>query len=212
MQSFISLTGGLRQIIKKMPWINFKAIRFLNSILKKDMKVFEYGSGGSTQFFMHRVCELITVEHDEAWFNLVQQKIKKNHENLSRLLLTKPFTDNIFSSQTTSDPDAYLSGDSRYRGMLFSSYVKAIENYPDQYFDVVFIDGRARPSCLKHAVPKVKNGGWVLLDYAERDYYAPSFVLLKKNQWKQTKLSGPVPFSTEFSTTIFWMNQGTRIF
>lgn len=35
----------------KMPWITFPAIRRIKKFIRKDMIVFEYGSGGSTLFF-----------------------------------------------------------------------------------------------------------------------------------------------------------------
>jgi predicted GIY-YIG superfamily endonuclease len=53
----------------------------------------------------------------------------------------------------------------------FVSYVKKIDSYPNEYFDVLVIDGRARPFCLKHGLNKVKPGGYIVYDNLEREYY-----------------------------------------
>src|SRR2546430_9982143 len=55
------------------PWMTFAAIRFLDRLLTKEMRVFEYGSGGSSLFFSRRVREVVSVEHDGAWENREQE-------------------------------------------------------------------------------------------------------------------------------------------
>jgi predicted O-methyltransferase YrrM len=55
--------------------------------------------------------------------------------------------------------------------MDFALYVKQIDEFPDEYFDIILIDGRARPSCIKRSVSKVKPGGLLILDNSEREYY-----------------------------------------
>ena len=52
---WINLRSNKSPLIDKRPWISFGAILFLEKILKKDMQVYEYGSGGSTLFFAQRV-------------------------------------------------------------------------------------------------------------------------------------------------------------
>jgi predicted O-methyltransferase YrrM len=55
--------------------------------------------------------------------------------------------------------------------MQFRSYVEAIDAYPDASFDLVVVDGRARPSCLRQAIPKLRPRGLLVLDNSDRDYY-----------------------------------------
>ena len=40
-----------KEKIKPIPWVTHGAKKWLDSYLKKDMKVFEWGSGGSTLYF-----------------------------------------------------------------------------------------------------------------------------------------------------------------
>ena len=45
-----SLRAGASPLTDQRPWITFATIRFLDQTLRKHMRVFEYGAGGSTIF------------------------------------------------------------------------------------------------------------------------------------------------------------------
>jgi hypothetical protein len=68
------------------------------------------------------------------------------------------------------------------------SYAAFIDRFPDHSFDLVIIDGRARAACIQHAIPKVKKGGYLLVDDSER------YDLSKIRYQKRTDLSGHVPY------------------
>ncbi len=74
---FYSLRFGASPLQDEIPWMTFKSIEFLKSKLKKNMRIFEYGSGGSTIFWGRHGCETVSVEHDQNWYNLVQSEIHK---------------------------------------------------------------------------------------------------------------------------------------
>ena len=63
------LQPGKNPVDGRTPWISFSAIELLKKITRPDMRVFEYGSGGSTMFWISRVKELISVEHDLSWYH-----------------------------------------------------------------------------------------------------------------------------------------------
>lgn len=63
-----------------IPWMNYPIIAFLNKRLHKDINLFEYGSGYSTLFFAERVKFVRTIEYDEKWFELINQKLPENTE------------------------------------------------------------------------------------------------------------------------------------
>lgn len=170
-EDIVFLNSWFLTILKKkeafedIPWLNFKTIRFLKKYLKKDMKIFEYGSGGSTLFFAERTKEVISVEHDREFYKNLQRKIKeKNYNNINYILKEPEISINtsiIF----------YSSFSDSYKGMSFEKYVRVIEEFPDNYFDIVLIDGRARNGCMKFAYRKVKKYGLIILDNAERKRY-----------------------------------------
>ena len=142
-----SVLLGHDALADHVPWITFEARKWLTDYLKPDMSVFEYGSGGSTIFFSKRVKEVISVEHDKYWYHIVSTEIAKEHITNCKLLLREPER-GILTKQIISDPESYLSALPKYQGMNFKSYATSIREFSDESFDLVFIDGRARPSCM----------------------------------------------------------------
>lgn len=140
------------------PWLPYLAIDYLVSLLQPDMTVFEYGSGGSTLFFSQRVKRVISIEHDIDWYHKFNMPA-----NVEYFLIG--YSDNLIGDEK-SNPNHYTSNPFLKN---FRDYVCAIEQYNN--LDLVLIDGRSRASCLKHAHGKVKSGGWIILDNAEREYY-----------------------------------------
>lgn len=180
-------------------WITFKGKRFLESILTPQMDVFEYGSGGSTIFFARRVRHLTSVEHDRDWYNTVLQNLKKRQIHNSNYLLVQPEPIDQDEYDVTH-PLSYSSLE--YPKMTFEKYVKSIDIYPDEYFDVVFIDGRSRPSCILHSKSKVRPGGIIVLDNSERTHYAKGIDLLI--EWEGSEFSGSGPYGYGSWKTSVW--------
>jgi precorrin-6B methylase 2 len=83
-----------------IPWIAYPAIDFIESKLKDDMIVFEFGSGASTAWWAKRVKEIDAVEHDKNWFEIVQKN--------------KPVNSNIFWEAEESYFTKVCSMDKKY--------------------------------------------------------------------------------------------------
>lgn len=58
---------------RPLPWFTYPAIHFLNRRITPELRLFEYGSGCSTLWFAERVKEVVSVEHDSAWFGKMQR-------------------------------------------------------------------------------------------------------------------------------------------
>jgi len=155
----------------EVPWMTYKAARWLDRHLRKDMSVFEYGSGGSTVFFANRVHRLVSVEHDAAWHTQVSEVLEKRGVTSCEYLLREP---QPAPPDRPSEHrwDLYTSTDRDFAGFVFDGYVKTIDAFPDGSFDLVVVDGRARSSCVHHGLPKVRPGGMLLLDDSDRPDYA----------------------------------------
>ena len=184
----------------RQPWISFAAIDFLKLHVRPTHKVFEYGGGGSTLFWIDRAAEVVTVEHDAAWFAALQRELGKgaranwagfHHaaETASGALLDP------------ADPAHFASEDEPSRGMQYRAYAEAILAYPDAYFDILLIDGRARTSCLALGVAKLKRDGLLILDNAERAYYTARNTAALAQLDPVLSGIGPVPYSSDFSET-----------
>lgn len=196
---------GKNPINEKLPWITFKAIDFIEKNVKSSDKIFEYGGGGSTLYFLDRVAEVITVEHNKEWFDILQKKIDSTGNTQWRGQLILPEKPANISNLDSSNPSDFSSGDPEFQDVTFKAYSTFICQFKDEYFDLVLIDGRARTSCLFHAMPKVKSGGYLLLDNSERKYYLPQNIqLLRKNYKLLSNQIAPVPYSPFFSRTSIW--------
>ncbi|MBR8826523.1 MAG: hypothetical protein DSM107014_01225 [Gomphosphaeria aponina SAG 52.96 = DSM 107014] len=209
---YISQDPDKTPLTDQLPWITFPAIELLENFLTNDMKVFEYGSGGSTLFFARRVSEVVSVEHDKSWFNDVSKQIEKHNYNNCTIYLIEPKTsdnsklDEASLKQIASDPDAYTSLsliNQSFRGKNFVDYVRLIDRFPDNYFDVILIDGRSRPSCFKHSLKKVKKGGYLVWDNTDQEHYL-STVNTAVRGYSRLDLPGPTPYADYFTITSLW--------
>lgn len=190
-----SLDGKRSPLGDELPWITYGAINWLNNHLTKDMLLFEWGSGGSTAFFSQRVKQVVTVEHDPVWYQDVSDFLKKKeYKNVSLTLVEPVQGQNI-------DP-WYKSTDEKLSGHSFEQYIKQIDIYPDNYFDVIIVDGRARPGCMKQALTKVKPGCYLILDNSDRTEYDNGQALVSK--WKAMPKFGPGPYVNFPTCTTIW--------
>jgi len=191
-----------------LPWLTFGAIRFLDAHLTADMRVFEFGCGGSTLFFAARAQAVCSVEHDSAWAERVESAIAASGFTNTQLRVVNPTAAPHILDLDPAEPDSYATTDDTYRAFSFKDYATAIDDYPDGSFDVVLIDGRARPSCARHAASKVKPSGLLILDNAERPTYAKVHEQLAGPGWKRRQWYGPGPYIPYFWLTVIWQKLG----
>lgn len=86
----------LKQSIGKngepIPWFTYPFIDFLKVRLIKNMKVFEFGSGNSTIWFAKRVSSIVSVEHNEKWYNKIREAIPQN----AKIIFNNPTNENEY--------------------------------------------------------------------------------------------------------------------
>jgi predicted O-methyltransferase YrrM len=133
------------------PWITEGATAYLEDYLANNSqaKVLEFGSGGSTVWFAQRSGSITSVEHSPLWCQMVRDYLAK--EQLTNVtLVLKPLP-----------------------------YYSICQELPREYFDLVFVDGRNRKACILYSIPLLKRGGVLMLDDAQRPYYALGIDVLK---------------------------------
>lgn len=190
-----SLNDNSSPLYDELPWITYGAIDWLSRHLTREMSIFEWGSGGSTIFWAKHVKQVVTVEHDPLWYKEVKRlTVEKGYNNV-HLSLVEPV-------QSEGNENLYTSTVAKYHNYSFWQYVKEIDNYPNEYFDIVFVDGRARIGCMKHAINKIKNNGYLILDNSERIEYQAGWNLV--NNWKDIKIYGPGPYNRYPWETRIW--------
>jgi hypothetical protein len=176
-----------------LPWLPFRAIRWLASNTDRTMRVFEYGSGGSTLFFAKHVAEVVSIEHDPEWYARTSNALAKGGVRNYTYLLRPP---------APAPEVRFPSSDPAYAGLDFAAYVTAIDAYPAQSFDLVSVDGRARPACVLAALRKVKPGGWMLLDNSDRAHYREAIERLAS--YPRLDLRGIAPYLNDVTQTTIW--------
>ena len=131
----------------ELPWFSYGAIDFLEKFLRKEMQVFEFGSGGSTLFFAQRVRSVAAVEDNAHWCELVAEKLTARRiDNVDLRHVPVAFTtDEAFAS---------------------SEYLNAVR---ESTFDVIIVDGtdwtkNSRPICFRAAEHQVAPGGIIVVD------------------------------------------------
>ena len=200
------LNNGSSPVQDELPWITFPAIRFLEKRLAKDMVIYEFGSGGSTLFFTKRVKQVYSVEHDPDWFRTVSDALQTKGCSTWSGRLIEPIYGDDYLQRSPSDPNADVSGSPAFKGYSFKGYVESIDEFPDEYFDLILIDGRARPSCFRHAIPKVKAEGCIMWDNTERSYYLQDIQPLQ-GPLLRVDFPGPGPYVPFFTQTSIWLKQ-----
>ncbi len=166
----------------ELPWWSYRAIQYVDSIVYGKM-IFEYGSGGSTIHFAKHAKNIVAVEDDAKWAELVQSKLEKlNIKNVN--IQYSPF-------------DFYHP-----EGFEKSDYLKMVDM---GNFDIIIIDGqdhsfKERLKCFRYVEPRMSTGQFIILD----DFWRYE-ELYKSNCAKEVKVFesvGPSRFGVT-STAVF---------
>lgn len=198
-----SMKPGSSSVADESPWLTFPAIDFLDEHIRPGDKVFEYGGGGSTLFFCKKGAEVVTVEDNEEWFSILTRTVQgKKYSGTWEGHFIPAESVRTSAPRDHANPDDFKSASKGCENMSFERYACAIHRFPEAYFDVVLVDGRARPSCIKQALPHLKKGGLLVIDNTERSYYLTAFSDRMYSQFKQElHLFAPSPYAPDFTRT-----------
>jgi len=185
-----------RRLYPDRPFFTPRAISEIDKRLKPGSRVFEWGSGISTTWLAKRVAELITVEHDIAWYESTARNI--GAQRLTNVTL-------VYAAPNRHENDFSWSTQWRFYEVLhhapkkkeFKDYMSVIDRYPDSYFDCIAIDGRERIGCLMHAMQKLRSNGFVIFDDTLRRQYEELFDLT--TGWRVERY----PFGLKETTLLF---------
>ncbi len=142
-----NVLNGKTPLDLELPWFSYAAIDFLKDYVQPDMRVCEYGSGGSTLFFASRAASVVSIEDNALWFELVSQRLQQ--KGVTNVVIRHcPFD---FKNPV---------------GFEDSDYLLAI---PDDEFDIIVVDGseewtQVRPTCFQKAESRIRRGGIIVVD------------------------------------------------
>jgi predicted O-methyltransferase YrrM len=134
-----------------LPWLSWPAVDFLKLHLHPGMRVLEFGGGGSTEFFLSRGCDVVTVERSMEWID----KITKRLERIGAAPRWR----------LAYVPDSAPASD----------YLGPLRTGP---WNVILIDAAYRLECLEAARDYLTRDGMIMFDNADLDIYstAPSLM------------------------------------
>lgn len=147
-----------------LPPLTERAKEWIKENVNSDTYVFEYGSGTSTLYFSKFAKSIVSVEHNKKMYdkvldqlnNFKQMKISQAYIKYELIMPVK--SDNLFPYSHES----FTSQHKNLKDFSLKKYVKFIENFQD--LDIVLINGRARASCIKYSIGKIKKGSYLILN------------------------------------------------
>lgn len=141
-----------------IPWVTYSFIDFIKDRLHKELTIFEYGSGNSTLFYAKRVKRVVSVEHDEAWFQKIVAKKAANAE----MIFTELDTDGAYSQKAKMLGEKFhviiVDGRDRVHCCKHSIAALAIDG-------VLILDDSER-QVYQEARAFLKNGGFKELSFS----------------------------------------------
>ena len=147
-------------------------------------RILEYGCGGSTRELLAvcpRLERIVSVEHNEAWFEAVRDAVD---DPRLTLIFAPPDPGDPEPQRGSTAPDgegeaAYWAWAFRaeHRPDMFRHYVEAPRTLAMTY-DLALVDGRARAFCLPVAYELLRPGGALVLHDAQRDEYRQALTSL----------------------------------
>lgn len=120
------------------------AVKTIDRVLNGSGVGIEWGAGRSTPWLAEKLGTLLSVEHDPLWQSWVNRRLPGDAD--ARCVLRK------------------LGNERPAR----CDYVQAADEFEDASLDFCLIDGRMRAECGLAVLPKVRHGGLIVLDDAQR--------------------------------------------
>jgi SAM-dependent methyltransferase len=132
------------------PFLAPAAVRFLDARLPRDGAGLEWGSGRSTRWLARRLRHVVAVEHDPQWCETVSEQLEiAGLRNVDYRLI--PLEHPVHEpTRPLYDP--------------LPRYVSFVDEFPDQHFDFIEVDGHYRQACVLAGLSKLKVGGLLLID------------------------------------------------
>lgn len=123
------------------PWLTRHANRIVASLLQPTDVGLEWGSGRRTIWFARRVAQLTSVEDDPTWY-------ERQHRTMKEVGIT-----NV----------TYVLAEHEVE-----TYADIVDRFSDGSIDFALVDGSFRSVCANRVVPKLRPGGFLIIDDVHR--------------------------------------------
>jgi len=177
---YLAIKRKYLKIYPSLPWIPFSASQRLNEVIRPDWNILEIGAGMSTIWLAQRCNTLVSFEADLDWFNNLKNQIGQKAIN------------NI---------------DLRYEWK--AEKMSNFDEFPDNYFNLIYIDGGPRELCCVNAISKIKQGGYIYLDNSDNTELSGNGKLLLEQAVNND--SHLIETHIDFVPGNFMINEGTLV-
>ena len=169
----------------ELPWFAYAAIDFLNTYLDKEMRAFEFGSGGSTLFFAQHCKSVTGVEDNAHWCEIVAARLARR---------------GVRNVDLRHVPVAFTTEEA----FAVSDYLQAVRQ---SVFDVIVVDGtewtaNVRPICFHAAEEQIKAGGIIVVDDSWR--YRQLRQMNRAQRFEIFESVGPARFGVTSTDVYFY--------
>lgn len=143
-----------------IPWCTYPFIDFIEKRISKEMSIFEYGSGASTNWYAERCMSVTALENDKEWY-----------EKVLHLTSTKDNVEVIFESD-------------------FENYCLAINRTGKKYHIIIIDSIWGRNEAMVNSIFSLEKDGIIIVDDSEREEYINGISYLKENGFRQLDFYG----------------------
>lgn len=152
---------------RRLPWLSPQANHLLKHYLRPSQIGLEFGSGRSTIWLAKHLSHLTSFEHNPIWYEKVKHWLEEGRlKNVDYLLKSR---------EQDKEPEG-----------IGSEYINTISLFSNNSFDFILVDGVYRAECANRVIPKLKNGGILVIDNA--NLYLPC---QSHSPHSRTQESGP---------------------
>lgn len=139
------------------PWLTESAVLLLETWLTPHDVGIEWGSGRSTCWLASRVAKLVSVENHAGWY-----------ADVDKALIDSGLREKV-DYRHVDVKEAKENSPKQH------PYAAIATEFDDNSLNFALVDGKQRLECVEVVMPKIKPGGLLILDNAER--YIPNLVL-----------------------------------
>jgi len=136
-----------------IPWYTYPAIEYLDNLDLKGKKIFEYGSGYSSLYYLRKGGVVTAIENNKDWY----QKIKKY--NIQEYILAET-SDHYVERQELNSADIIVI-DGSYRKKCAEYIIRKLKNEIDPYF-IIFDNSDWYPETIKKLDSQTN---WLRVDF-----------------------------------------------
>lgn len=176
---------------KPLPWLTYPLIDFIEPRLNKKLIMFEFGCGNSTKWFADRVGHIKSVEHNDAWYRLIDGELPVNAE----LILEKVDADQDYSAITflSSNDESGYSLSIVHTGILY---------------DIVLVDGIYRNNSVVQSAKCLKKEGVIIIDNTDFAESQQAAMYLEGAGFRRIDFWGMCPIVSHKSCTSIFYRDG----